>query len=305
MSGGMGEDRSRLRGAVARRRSALRRFGKTVRFALWSLGGRLRHGPTRWLRLADGQQVLVRVDDFRAYRIASAGGTQQGAIRIWQAMVDRQPTVAVDVGANHGELSRAVVDRCPHIVAIEANPDVQACLMETLRGFPQTVVLHLAASDHDGTITFFPNRMESGSGSMTATIVGPKLAASGRVVADAIPCRTLSSLLPEVLGATPPSVVMKMDVEGFEQVVMRGAEPLLAQCAWWLALLEFNPGAIRRAGLDPAEVWAYLRTYAGVAIEEGPDACEFSQTSRLAAEAPTSACDVLIGAGLTESLRLG
>lgn len=259
-----------------------------------------------WLPLENGHLVLVRVNDFRAYRIAKTRGTQRGAIKVWEAMADLRPAVAVDVGANYGEFSCVALGRAGRVVAIEANGEVFCCLVRTLGSAPHAIPVQVAASDQDGTVTFYHNQMESGSGAMTEDIAGPKLTTRGHLVAETIPCRTLSGLVPELLGESPRSVILKVDVEGFEESVVRGAERLVSQCEWWLALLEFNPGAIRRSGRDPADVWAGFQRYFGTVLpDDSSTPAAFVPGQRLGREVPAGTCDLLIGDGFSEAVRLG
>jgi len=50
--------------------------------------------------------------------------------------------------------------------------------------------------------------------------------------------------------------LLKIDVEGYEPVALRGATRLLRRCEW--ALVEHSPRYMRQAGLDPAALTGLL-----------------------------------------------
>src|SRR5205814_610873 len=125
---------------------------------------------------------------------------------------------------------------------IEANPELVKCLRQTFADRPSVKVLHAAASDRDEEVEFFLHPECSGSSSMSASWAPRFFRPTGanslhRVV---VPGRRLDTLIPEVLGFEPLSVLIKIDVEGFEDKVMRGAERLLTRARWWRAMLEYG-----------------------------------------------------------------
>lgn len=250
------------------------------RFRAWRAYSRLRHGPVRPVTVYDRRSITVRTDDFRAYRISRMGGTQPEKVALWGRLLSLRPDVAVDVGANYGEFAGAAPIEGPPVVAVEANPDLVACLNETFRGTGIRVV-HAAAADHEGDISFFYNRRSSGAGSAHANVVQTEreqAGRGGRVRGARVPARRLDRLLPEVLGRMPRSVVMKIDVEGAEDSVLSGASGVLEQADWWAALVEFNPAALRTAGKDPDALWRILRAHPGRLVGTGegllPDASD-------------------------------
>ena len=68
---------------------------------------------------------------------------------------------------------------------------------------------------------------------------------------------TLAAFWQEHQLASRPLRFMKVDVEGFEYFVLRGAGELLARCA--CLILEYSPEGLQCAGLDPAQLTGLLR----------------------------------------------
>jgi FkbM family methyltransferase len=122
----------------------------------------------------------------------------------------RPGDVFVDVGANIGALSLAasnIVGKSGHVFAVEAHPKT----VEYLRGnvrlnrTENVSIIHAAAGDREGIVHFTSRRSDDQN----------YISSSGIEV----PIRTLDSLLPDV-----PIRLLKIDVEGFELFVLRGAE---------------------------------------------------------------------------------
>jgi FkbM family methyltransferase len=266
---------------------------------LWRLYMRRVFGETVWISVYDAR-ILVRTEDFRAYRIARMRGTQKGKIGLWREMAQGSPEICIDVGANYGEFVAAIADSDLPIVAIEANHLLAACLKTSFADCENVTVLHTVASDVDGVSPFYFNPQSSGSGSRSSNVPGNQAKSNpwgGEVEHMNVPSRKLETLIPEVLNRQPRCFIMKVDVEGFEESVFRGATSLLENAVWWRALVEFNPTAIRNAGSDPNRTWNMLRGFPGVVIGARVEESEpFSLDHHLPVEAPFF-CDVIIGQG--------
>ena len=269
-------------------------------FQVWKMHSRLRFGSTRWASVYDGLRVTVRIDDYRGYRIAMSHGTQKEKVLLWRQAVQFGPDICVDVGANYGEFSVSAAALGTKLITVEANPMIIPCLTETLAPYRTTTIVHAAATETDSQSQFFYNAAETGSASIAAA--GPSKAINrfrGRISTATVPTRRLDTLVPELLGRQPRSVILKMDVEGFEESVLAGALDLLDQADWWRAMIEFNPTALRNAGSDPARFWAALRTFPGFVV--GTARVPSAQLARLDPTLPPATpeadCDVLIGRG--------
>ncbi|MCB5188968.1 FkbM family methyltransferase [Methylobacillus caricis] len=60
----------------------------------------------------------------------------------------------------------------------------------------------------------------------------------------------------------------KIDVQGFEHMVLRGCEPWLRAHQDWVIKMEFAPGLLRSQGADPLALLAWLQDDCGFAVTE-------------------------------------
>jgi FkbM family methyltransferase len=125
----------------------------------------------------------------------------------------------VDAGAHIGSVIAEVKECNPsaRIVAIEAIPEKAAYLT---RRHGDVTVHAVALGDHDGEVSFFVDARRTGYSSL-----GLERGAPG-VQEITVPMRRLDALVPADL----PVDVVKIDVEGAELGVLRGAVELVARC---------------------------------------------------------------------------
>lgn len=142
----------------------------------------------------------------------------QAEIGLLQGIWEPERTF-VDVGANLGLYTRAALAHGMRVVAVEPNPSLAANLR---RLFPGARIVRQALSDHPGSSTFY----------LPVTSRG-ELHSRGSLGADANPGYALRALEVETmpldaLGLTDVAMV-KIDVEGHELAVLRGATEVLAR----------------------------------------------------------------------------
>jgi FkbM family methyltransferase len=158
--------------------------------------------------------------------------------------------VALDVGANIGWYS-VLLDRLSapgaRVLAFEPDPGSYRLLSTNLRANHATHVtaLNLALGEKPGVALLHRYR-ESNNGRHTL-LEGNT---SGGTVE--VPVDTLRNVWQrEQLGARPVAL-LKIDVEGFECLVLRGAGELLGRCR--CVLLEYSPEGLKLAGLQPQAI---------------------------------------------------
>jgi FkbM family methyltransferase len=161
---------------------------------------------------------------------------------VWRRAL-RDGGLFVDVGANVGTYTIWAAELGAEVIAIEPAADTFALLHENiaLNGYPVTAV-HAAAGDHCGTARF-----------TSGLDAGNSLAPDGPVVIELV---TIDALIGDRQVAG-----MKIDVEGFEIDVLRGAARALADHRIGLIQIEWNGMSIRAVGADCRPVAELLAGY--------------------------------------------
>lgn len=214
------------------------------RLSRWSLPGR----PVR-VRLNCGHEVLAPDGNEPMVSFAAVFGNYEQAtlqcIARWQSA--RGGSI-VDVGANIGMLSLPLAARLSgdaQLLAIEGSPRVHAFLMHNVArsGLAHRIKVRnvLCGESDDRNVPFFdaPQRC-FGMGSRAPQFQAEPTAH--------LPMRTLDSLLEDT--RLQRVTVLKVDVEGYELEVFKGAARCLAQYRP-LVVFEFNDWAEQRRGDVP------------------------------------------------------
>lgn len=151
----------------------------------------------------------------------------------------------VDIGANVGFYSilASTVVKAADIHAIEANPSNFSVLADqfVLNGMKGVHLHPVAVSSSEGTVRFSAAERETG-------------AISREPGGFSVPCRTMDNLLGAAFRAE--IVVAKMDVEGAETEVLRGAPGLLARKTIPVWLFELSENNLKRGGSSCDELLA-------------------------------------------------
>lgn len=156
----------------------------------------------------------------------------------------------VDVGANYGLISLLARRSAPstRVVSIEADPRVAALISANfeLNGIePPTIVNAIVGDETLNEVEFSLNPTSS---------LDNRVAMPGWE-RRTVPMRTLDDILDE-LGVDGPTFY-KIDTQGYELHVLRGAERSLSR-GQWILKMEFAPDWLRSQGTDPLELLRYL-----------------------------------------------
>ncbi len=260
----------RIRGVSIAAKLA-RRVGGRVRhwmnpfsFRIWRWGSLRRYGPVRPIQYR-GHRFVVLSNDWRAFWLATSSDVNPKTRKKVCALLELNPSLYVDVGANYGEFVAEAVARGIRTVAIEPNPELVACLQRTFGVDERVTILNEAAADMpDGEVLLATKPGLSGYSSLTPSVLEGKdgpAAIKERISFVSVRCRTLSSMLEGNVAL--PSVVIKVDVEGHEIEVLRGAVEMLGRVEnWWAVLVEFDPEFLERRGLNVDREFQILRALA-------------------------------------------
>jgi FkbM family methyltransferase len=157
----------------------------------------------------------------------------------------------VDVGANVGYISLLARRGAPDLdlIAVEADPRLARLIKRNFRdnGLAPPDVVNAVVGDRELDATTFS--------------LNPASTLDNRVHVDewpqvTVPMRTLDSLLAERDLEGP--VFLKIDTQGFEMHVLRGAESWLGRRSDWVIKMEFAPHWLRSQHTDPAVLLDYL-----------------------------------------------
>ena len=199
-------------------------------------GAGVRPGPFHYVQTLSGDKLYLNPEDGRAQRMLMHGGSFNPATAfLWQAALGMaQWDTIVDVGANYGEmLFEPGVKRCARVFAFEPNPMIVPYLTKTLAGSRNVRVMPVALSDRAGDMGFTVNRTWSG---MSRLGEGPNMIR--------VRVMTLDSLLTDwnspTSTAAPLRLLMKVDVEGSDVDVLKGAALSIARSTDFCCLIEVS-----------------------------------------------------------------
>lgn len=219
-------------------------------------------------RLGMGNRLVLRVDgtvlacdmaEPRTLLIIDEARGQSWQDAFFRSVLQPGDTF-LDVGANGGgmtALACRIVAKSGAVFAVEPQPHLAALVRQTIElNELDGRVFETAAGDRDGVATLVVPLRRSGS----ATLSG------GRGDRLDVTVSRLDDLASE-MGDRHVRLI-KIDVEGHELAVLKGAEQLLERCRPTI-LFEFNPEALQAARHSGAELLSWLeeRGYAFAEVD--------------------------------------
>lgn len=163
----------------------------------------------------------------------------------------------VDVGAFEGALTRPMVEIAPHgrHIAVEPQPSYAAKLREE---FPQVRVLELALGDHPGTADFI-EALDSPARSGLKKQEYPTEHERTKTISVRV------ARLDDLVSPDTPIAFIKIDVEGAEYMVLRGAVATIRRDRPVIAF-EYGRAGRQDYGTEPATMWRLLHDELGLEI---------------------------------------
>ncbi len=162
----------------------------------------------------------------------------------------------LDVGANIGYTSSvfaSAIDPNFRVFAFEPDPEnfeiLQRIAGRQLAGQIQPV--NSAVGHTSGTGTLWVNEMHRGDHRLVTPSFQEHLQADARTVE--VPVTTVDEFVTKTLGAAAPVQFVKIDVQGYEVGVLRGAKELLTQKKAHFAV-EYMPEGNQELGFNSAEL---------------------------------------------------
>lgn len=162
------------------------------------------------------------------------------------------PDFVIDIGANYGFTSLIYAEAfpCSHIFAVEPSPELLPLLKQNLAQLSSTRVTIIAAAcgaKSDGSLVFGIN---------------PHSSQDNRVIPQSgwstveVQQTTLDDIAKQVSASA--SLFIKVDTQGYEFNVFKGAEATLSRCSRWLIKTEFAPYCLLSQGTQPCQLLEYL-----------------------------------------------
>ena len=185
-----------------------------------------------------GGQLFVDPADPRGRALVSSGGNLSPySVKLWNLVLSLRswPTV-LDVGANYGEMIvLANVSDSAKIFAFEPNPQVLPWLKKTLSTLSYQVdLIEVAVSDSpQASVDFLLDQKWSGTSKLSDLELG--ILDENRFQKIKVPCTSIDTVFQDKLAS---GFVMKIDVEGGEMAVLRGASQSLKRAHEWAVMIE-------------------------------------------------------------------
>ena len=200
--------------------------------------------------------IVLDLLDFEIYQHTVPGISHGNSELRLQQMLLKRGDIFLDVGANHGTFTlhaARLVGEEGRAIAVEPQPRLAEALRRSkeLNELRQVSVIEAAVSDEAGQAMFSVPQGSSGVGSLFEAHARQASRASRISVAT----KTFAQIVEET-GASRLSLV-KIDVEGAELMVFRGARSVLLDQKPFL-WFEVNPKALGLAGVTPASLLAFL-----------------------------------------------
>lgn len=148
----------------------------------------------------------------------------------------------IDVGANTGPFAFAIRQLLPEaqLYSFEPLPDCHARLVQNLAPFGRFEAFCTALGDHSGEVTFYRSSFAESSSMLKMGDLHkqafPFSAGSSEVT---VPLARLDDYLTRMELRGP--VLLKIDVQGAEDQVLRGAEQTLAQVDYVMTEVSYRP----------------------------------------------------------------
>lgn len=187
--------------------------------------------------------------------LRNKGAGQPYIKKYWRTAMNLfRPDIALDVGANYGEvfLDNNYPDFVKKIIGVEANPFLYNYLIKSKKSHPQkekiAIINGLAADENIEEVTFFIDKTSSGRST----------ALPQNFVRKTVEIKVSSYRLDDWilnLKLDLKTILFKIDVEGFEPFVLNGMNKFHNLNIDQIGCIEFNLTSLQRNEMD---IEAYL-----------------------------------------------
>ena len=156
--------------------------------------------------------------------------------------------VIIDIGANIGTASVPICSKYNYeLIAVEPSKGNSALLSKNIINNSVKAKLFLVAlvdKINDGYVSLYINNGNTGANSLLKTW-NPSKKTTKPLMIELVPCKTFDELVKETRLNVQNVVVCKIDVEGMEEAVLRGANDYLTQNTAPI-ILEYRNDQVKR-----------------------------------------------------------
>ncbi|MEQ1887276.1 MAG: FkbM family methyltransferase [Bryobacteraceae bacterium] len=214
--------------------------------------------PVR-VEVQPGVNLLLDPNDFLGRQVLISGSWQSD---VWKSISDRLGPTAVffDVGAHIGYdtlRGSVLVGPSGKVVAFEPNPNTLALLRDNVSASQaaNVVIQPFACGDKEGSLTLFDSTSSGNSGASSLALANADQQSAGGLPSFTVRVRRIDDVVNE-LGITRLDL-MKIDVEGAEYMVLRGAEETLRRFHPKV-VMEIIPKQLENMHTSKDEVFAFM-----------------------------------------------
>jgi FkbM family methyltransferase len=193
-----------------------------------------------------GRKIIVNTRNIHTLNLIDKGVIEAAICAVFENHIKPGDTV-IDAGANIGFMSLLAGHLVGHegqVIAVEANPDVYQTLQENIiiNGFTGRFTSHqMAAYDREAELTFTWNSHRDGSGRIVTEVMSGLAEKHCQVKAQSL----------DVLCSGQRVDFLKIDTEGAEPYVLKGARQLIKDNPHMKVVFEWNARHIRQRDQDP------------------------------------------------------
>jgi FkbM family methyltransferase len=152
------------------------------------------------------------------------------------------PNTVIDVGANVGQFAVAAAMTFPGVVvhSFEPLPEAAAVLQKNVGKLDGVKVYPVAIGEREGECTFHRNMYSHASSVLPLTDVHRRAFPTARDVETiSVEITTLDRVFADV--PLRPPVLLKLDVQGYEEPALKGAVNTLKRCDYAVVEASFKP----------------------------------------------------------------
>lgn len=196
--------------------------------------------------------------EYRSKALLRDKGTQKEKVNVLKQYTKKlNIKTFIDVGANYGEFAVFLHDIVDRVICYEPGPVVFPCLQQTCKLYLNIECHQQLISNINGVGTlYYDNRGSTGSSSIYETV--PNYA--GTDCPRDIQSISLQQFTLDSLHIQAKNIAIKVDVEGAENLIVRGAHNIIRAADNILIMYEYNVKAIEHSGFNINDWWEQTNT---------------------------------------------